>query len=83
MIASENLAITGTSSLFLIIVGVLVAALLIGSFWYGSRRLARRADPGVRPAEQPLGPGPARSPGSPPRTTPTGGAPGRDPRRGA
>ncbi|MGG8407860.1 DUF6479 family protein [Streptomyces sp. 12297] len=53
MIASENLAITGTSSLFLIIVGVLVAALLIGSFWYGSRRLARRADPGVRPAEQP------------------------------
>ncbi|WP_326593112.1 DUF6479 family protein [Streptomyces sp. NBC_01294] len=52
MIASAPLAATASSSLFLIIAGVIVAALLIASFWYGTRRVARRRDPGARPAEQ-------------------------------
>ncbi|MGW7437640.1 DUF6479 family protein [Streptomyces sp. NPDC054849] len=54
MIASAPLAATVSSSLFLIIAGVIVAALLIAAFWYGTRRLSRRRDPGARPAEQNL-----------------------------
>ncbi|WP_030758911.1 MULTISPECIES: DUF6479 family protein [unclassified Streptomyces] len=52
MITSMQLAASGSTSLFLTAAGVLVAALLIGAFWYGSRRTARRRDPGARPAEQ-------------------------------
>ncbi|MGW7611635.1 DUF6479 family protein [Streptomyces sp. NPDC054766] len=50
MIASQVLAADGSSSLFLIVAGVVVAALLIGAFWYGSRRAAHRKNPGARPA---------------------------------
>jgi hypothetical protein len=49
MIASQVLAADGSSSLFLIVAGVVVAALLIGAFWYGSRRAAHRKSPGARP----------------------------------
>ncbi|MBT2449780.1 hypothetical protein J7F03_22420 [Streptomyces sp. ISL-43] len=52
MTASVPLAATGSSSLFLIIAGVIVAALLIAAFCYGTRRTARRSDPGARPADQ-------------------------------
>ncbi|WP_328672666.1 DUF6479 family protein [Streptomyces sp. NBC_00328] len=50
MIASQVLAADGSSSLFLIVAGVVVAALLIRAFWYGSRRAAHRKNPGARPA---------------------------------
>ncbi|WP_404953377.1 DUF6479 family protein [Streptomyces sp. 147326] len=52
MFTSVPLAAAGSSSLFLIVAGVLVAALLIAAFWYGSRRTARRRDPGARSADQ-------------------------------
>lgn len=52
MIASVPLAASGSPSLFLIMVGVVVAALLIGAFWYGARRAAARKDPGARPSDQ-------------------------------
>ncbi|MEV0987885.1 DUF6479 family protein [Streptomyces sp. NPDC049949] len=52
MITSFPLAADGSSSLFLIIAGVVVVVLLIGAFWYGSRRAARRTDPGARPVDQ-------------------------------
>ncbi|WP_435975589.1 DUF6479 family protein [Streptomyces sp. Qhu_M48] len=52
MIALENLAAEGQASLFLILAGVAVAALLLGAFWYGTRRTARRRAP-VRPGQQP------------------------------
>ncbi|CAM5667792.1 hypothetical protein SAVIM338S_06946 [Streptomyces avidinii] len=52
MITSLPLAASNSSSLFLIVAGVVVAALLIAAFWYGSRRTARRRDPGARPADQ-------------------------------
>ncbi|MER6200441.1 DUF6479 family protein [Streptomyces sp. NPDC001586] len=54
MTAIGNLAAEGQASLFLILAGVMVAALLIGAFWYGSRRSARRrapAQPGQQPSE--------------------------------
>ncbi|MEV7830925.1 DUF6479 family protein [Streptomyces subrutilus] len=50
MTANEMLAAEGQGSLFLIIAGVVLVALLIGAFWYGSRRNARRGAP-ARPAE--------------------------------
>lgn len=53
MIASLPLAATGSPPLFLIAVGVVVAALLVAAFWYGSRRVAARKDPGARLSEQP------------------------------
>ncbi|MCY0943009.1 MULTISPECIES: DUF6479 family protein [Streptomyces] len=52
MITSMTLAADGSTSLFLIVAGVVVAALLIGAFWYGSRRAAKLKDPGARPADQ-------------------------------
>ncbi|WP_327260209.1 DUF6479 family protein [Streptomyces sp. NBC_01232] len=52
MIASLPLAASGSSSLFLIMAGVVVAALLVSAFWYGSRRAATRKDPGAQPSEQ-------------------------------
>ncbi|MEU0035078.1 DUF6479 family protein [Streptomyces sp. NPDC006333] len=52
MISSNVLAADGSSSLPLIVAGLVLAALLIGAFWYGSRRTARRQDPGAGPAEQ-------------------------------
>ncbi|MFI5762414.1 MULTISPECIES: DUF6479 family protein [unclassified Streptomyces] len=51
MMTTEPLAAEATGSLLLIIVGVLVAVLLTGAFWYGSRRSARRRAP-ARPAQQ-------------------------------
>ncbi|MGW1727615.1 DUF6479 family protein [Streptomyces sp. NPDC002306] len=51
MIASESLAVAGQGAFFLILAGVVVVALLIGAFWFGSRRSARRGAP-VGPAEQ-------------------------------
>ncbi|MEU9303840.1 DUF6479 family protein [Streptomyces sp. NPDC048269] len=52
MIASVSLAASGFPSLFLIVVGLVVVALLIGAFWYGTRRAATRKDPGARPSDQ-------------------------------
>ncbi|WP_411104086.1 DUF6479 family protein [Streptomyces sp. cmx-4-9] len=52
MITSLPLAAAGSSSLFLIVAGVVVAGLLIAAFWYGSRRTAAGTDPGARPADQ-------------------------------
>ncbi|MFF1344321.1 DUF6479 family protein [Streptomyces sp. NPDC058290] len=61
MTATEILAAEGQGSLFLILAGVAVVCLLIGAFWYGSRRSARRRAP-ARPAEQnPVAPCRARS----------------------
>ncbi|MEU9144987.1 DUF6479 family protein [Streptomyces sp. NPDC048349] len=51
MIPTEILAAEGQGALFLMVAGVAVAVLLIGAFWYGSRRSARREAP-ARPAEQ-------------------------------
>ncbi|MEU4358320.1 DUF6479 family protein [Streptomyces virginiae] len=51
MIPTEILAAEGQGALFLIFAGVVVAVLLIGAFWYGSRRAARRRPP-ARPADQ-------------------------------
>ncbi|MFJ4776017.1 DUF6479 family protein [Streptomyces sp. NPDC088762] len=53
MIASHHLIAAGYSpSLFLILAGVVVAALLIAAFWYGTRRTAARKDPGAQPPDQ-------------------------------
>ncbi|MEU9415087.1 DUF6479 family protein [Streptomyces sp. NPDC051000] len=52
MITSLHVAADASSSLFLLVAGVVVAALLIGAFWYGSRRSARRKDPGAAPMDQ-------------------------------
>ncbi|MFE3581125.1 DUF6479 family protein [Streptomyces vinaceus] len=51
MIPTEILAAEGQGAFFLIFAGVIVVVLLIGAFWYGSRRSARRRAP-ARPAEQ-------------------------------
>ncbi|MFC8667551.1 DUF6479 family protein [Streptomyces sp. NPDC057199] len=50
MIASQTLAAQGSASFFLIVAGFVVVALLIGAFWYGSRRAANRKTPGAHPA---------------------------------
>ncbi|KJY32217.1 hypothetical protein VR46_34615 [Streptomyces sp. NRRL S-444] len=50
MIPTEILAAEGQGALFLIFVGVAVVVLLIGAFWYGSRRSARRRA-SARPVE--------------------------------
>ncbi|MGW2681458.1 DUF6479 family protein [Streptomyces sp. NPDC001436] len=52
MIASLPLAASGSPSLLLILVGLVLVALLIGAFRYGSRRAAARKDPGARPCDQ-------------------------------
>ncbi|WP_314250806.1 DUF6479 family protein [Streptomyces kutzneri] len=51
MIPTEILAAEGQGALFLMFAGVVVVVLLVGAFWYGSRRSARRRAP-VRSAEQ-------------------------------
>uniref|UniRef100_A0AAU2K1U7 DUF6479 family protein n=1 Tax=Streptomyces sp. NBC_00049 TaxID=2903617 RepID=A0AAU2K1U7_9ACTN len=51
MISTEILAAEGQGALFLTLAGVVVVVLLIGAFWYGSRRSARRPAP-ARSAEQ-------------------------------
>ncbi|MEU9420901.1 DUF6479 family protein [Streptomyces sp. NPDC051000] len=50
-IPADTLAAEGQGSLYLVIAGVVLVVLLIGAFWYGSRRNARRAAP-AQPAEQ-------------------------------
>ncbi|MFG2754585.1 DUF6479 family protein [Streptomyces xanthophaeus] len=53
MTALETFAAEGQASLFLILAGVVLVALLIGAFWYGSRRRRREAPPtGQNPAAQ-------------------------------
>lgn len=51
MIPTEILAAEGRGAFFLIFAGVLVVVLLLGAFWYGSRRSARRKAP-AQPADQ-------------------------------
>ncbi|MFB6812627.1 DUF6479 family protein [Streptomyces sp. NPDC056387] len=51
MIATGILAAEGQASLFLISAGVVLVLLLIGAFWFGSRRRRRLTAP-PRPAEQ-------------------------------
>ncbi|OEJ35069.1 DUF6479 family protein [Streptomyces subrutilus] len=51
MIPTEILAAEAQGSLFLILAGVAVVVLLLGAFWYGSRRSARRKAP-AQPADQ-------------------------------
>ncbi|MGW2584278.1 DUF6479 family protein [Streptomyces virginiae] len=51
MIPTEILAAEGQGALFLMFAGVVVVVLLVGAFWYGSRRSARRRAP-ARPVEQ-------------------------------
>ncbi|WP_407840633.1 DUF6479 family protein [Streptomyces sp. DSM 116496] len=51
MFAIEMFAAEGRSSLLLILAGVVLVALLLAAFWYGSRRSARRQAP-ARPADQ-------------------------------
>ncbi|MEV6536127.1 MULTISPECIES: DUF6479 family protein [Streptomyces] len=46
------LAASVSSSLFLIIAGLVLVTLLIGAFWYGSRRNARESSSRVRAAGQ-------------------------------
>ncbi|MFF4323184.1 DUF6479 family protein [Streptomyces sp. NPDC001568] len=41
----ETLAAEGQASFFLLFAGVVLVALLIGAFWYGSRRRRREAPP--------------------------------------
>ncbi|WP_030772427.1 DUF6479 family protein [Streptomyces sp. NRRL F-2664] len=53
MTESVTLAASAFPSLLLILAGLVVVALLIGAFWYGSRRAKAGMDPG------PLDQGPA------------------------
>ncbi|MFI1445101.1 DUF6479 family protein [Streptomyces fructofermentans] len=46
------LAASGSSSLFLMVAGPVLVLLLIGAFWYGSRRAAHRRAPRARPTDQ-------------------------------
>ncbi|MEV6550537.1 DUF6479 family protein [Streptomyces sp. NPDC051597] len=46
---SQTLAASTSSSWLFVIVGVLVVAVLIGAFWYGSRRASRRPAPPQEP----------------------------------
>ncbi|QQM38486.1 DUF6479 family protein [Streptomyces liliifuscus] len=66
MFASQTLAAQGSASFFLIVAGFVVVALLIGAFWYGTRRAANRKTPGARPA----GHGPEAAPRQGSWTTP-------------
>jgi flagellar basal body-associated protein FliL len=48
------LAASGSPSLFLIVVGVVLVLMILGAFWWGSRRAARRQSPGPSgPTAQP------------------------------
>ncbi|MFF4186707.1 DUF6479 family protein [Streptomyces sp. NPDC001691] len=46
--ASQTLAASSTSWLFTI-VGIIIVAVLIGAFWFGSRRAARKPMPPQEP----------------------------------
>ncbi|MGW1963557.1 DUF6479 family protein [Streptomyces sp. NPDC001935] len=46
------LAVDGSPSLFLIIAGLAVVLLLLGAFWYGSRRSTRGKTPGALRSDQ-------------------------------
>ncbi|OAR26876.1 hypothetical protein A8W25_00825 [Streptomyces sp. ERV7] len=46
---SQTLAASTSASWLFVIVGVLVVAVLIAAFWYGSRRAARRPMPPQEP----------------------------------
>ncbi|MFE2474847.1 DUF6479 family protein [Streptomyces sp. NPDC059389] len=75
MIPTEILAAEGQGAFFLVFAGVMVVVLLIGAFWYGSRRSARRRAP-AGPAEQnPVARGREDS-----WRTPDGDSGGREPR---
>ncbi|WP_030194503.1 DUF6479 family protein [Streptomyces sp. NRRL S-87] len=50
-LASVPLAAVGSPSLWMIAAGVVVVAVLISAFWYGSRRVRARRDPGARPMD--------------------------------
>ncbi|MET9465465.1 MULTISPECIES: DUF6479 family protein [unclassified Streptomyces] len=52
MITSAPLAAEGSSSLFLLLAGVVLVVLLIGAFAYGARRRTRGTDPGTNPTGQ-------------------------------
>ncbi|MFD5555373.1 DUF6479 family protein [Streptomyces sp. NPDC127068] len=65
------LAAGAPSALPIVLVGIAVAAVLLGGFWWGSRRVARRRGPAAQPArarrrarsrgtphDPPTGPGP-------------------------
>ncbi|MET9730435.1 DUF6479 family protein [Streptomyces sp. NPDC006458] len=47
------LAASGFPSLFLIVVGIVLVLLILGAFWWGSRRAARGKSPGPGPTVQP------------------------------
>lgn len=49
MITAAPLAAEGSSSLFLLLAGVALVALLIAAFAYGARRRTQRKDPGTNP----------------------------------
>ncbi|MFE5720187.1 DUF6479 family protein [Streptomyces erythrochromogenes] len=54
MTSFETLSAEGQASLFLIFAGVVLVILLIGAFWYGSKRRRREAPPTAQnPAAQP------------------------------
>ncbi|WP_329395944.1 DUF6479 family protein [Streptomyces melanogenes] len=46
---SQTLAASTSSSWLFLIVGILVVAVLIAAFWYGSRRATRRPKPPQEP----------------------------------
>lgn len=46
------LAASTSPSVFLILAGVVIVALLVSAFLYGAKRAAARKDPGARPSDQ-------------------------------
>ncbi len=54
MIPTEILAAEGQGALFLMFAGVVVVVVLIGAFWYGSRRSARRRAPAQSAEQNPV-----------------------------
>ncbi|MFC9585609.1 DUF6479 family protein [Streptomyces yangpuensis] len=74
MIPTEVLAAEARGALFLILAGVVVVVLLIGAFWYGSRRSARRRAPARSADQNPVARGREDS-----WQTPDGGVGGRGP----
>ncbi|MGW6566318.1 DUF6479 family protein [Streptomyces sp. NPDC054975] len=60
MITELPLAATLGSSLFLIIVGVVVAGLLVAAIWFGIRRVSARRAAGATPPTEPNPPARAR-----------------------
>ncbi|MER6210961.1 DUF6479 family protein [Streptomyces sp. NPDC001642] len=56
MIASQLLAAQGSASFFLIAAGFVVVAVLIGAFWFGTRRAAKRKTSRTSPVPAPQTP---------------------------